>query len=110
MNNPAGGEKFLSLFWMFQKMTPAGGGKNLAISTDLQSGMLSGNSESHLRSQNFSRAYRREDPAPPKTPQKIDFFGRWKIRLLVTGHLDPPPMVPPLKSPIYLITLKIAFR
>ena len=26
--NPAGGENFLSLFWMFLKMTPAGGGKN----------------------------------------------------------------------------------
>ena len=44
---------------------PAGGGKFWAISTDLQSGMLSGNSESHLRSQNFPRAYRRER-IPPK--------------------------------------------
>ena len=68
MNNPVGGEKCLSLFWMFQKMTPAGGGKKLAISPDLQSGMLSGNSESDLRSQKFSRAYRREKIAPPAHP------------------------------------------
>ena len=39
---------------------PAGGGNFWAISTDLQSGMLSGNSESHLRSSKISRAYRRE--------------------------------------------------
>ena len=61
---------------------PAGSGKFWAISTDLQSGMLSGNSESHLRSQNFPRAYRRERiPPPPKVVLSVEF---WKHHFFVS--------------------------
>ena len=51
---------FHQLFLDVSENYPAGGENFWAISTDLQSGMLSGNSESHLRSPKKSRAYRRE--------------------------------------------------
>ena len=53
--------------WNVSENDPAGGEKCWAISADLESGMLSGNSESHLRSQKNSCAYRRERTPPPSS-------------------------------------------
>ena len=60
--------------WNVSENDPAGGENFWAISTDLQSGMLSGNSESHLRSQKISRAYRRERTPPPSSPTLIFYY------------------------------------
>ena len=92
---PPEAENFIT-FLDVSENDPAGGGKFLAISTDLQSGMLSGNSESHLRSQKKSRAYRRERIPPPPTPDfPLKYLRNSKKSLKNLGFQKgvPPPIL-----------------